>query len=139
MQGGQKGFTLVEMMIVVAIIAVLAAIAVPNYSEQVRKSRRSDAKVALEQTAQTLERCFVDNNTFVFHAINAPSCPQTFTTHDGYYTITVAATPTSYNLTAQPTSKGGQDGDRQCFQMILASNGIRASKDKLGTYNDYCW
>jgi type IV pilus assembly protein PilE len=137
--GQQRGFTLMEVMITVVIIAILAAIAVPNYNDQVRKSRRADAKVALEQTAQQLERCFVDNNTFVYDAANAPGCPQSFTTDDGYYTINVAATATTYSLTAQPTSKGKQDDDSQCNQMILASDGSKTSKDKTGTVNDYCW
>lgn len=137
--GGQRGFTLIEVMITVAIIAILAAIATPAYNQQVRKSRRADAKVALEQTAQGLERCFVDNNTFVFDAANAPGCPQSFTTNDGYYTITVAATATTYSLTARPTSKGGQDEDSQCNQMILSSDGSKISKNKTGTVNDYCW
>ncbi|WP_455210278.1 type IV pilin protein [Kaarinaea lacus] len=137
--GNNKGFTLIEVMIVVAIIAVLAAIAVPNYSEQVRKSRRADAKVALEQTTQRLERCYVDNNTFVYHVTDAPSCPQTHTTSDGYYTITVVATATNYSVTAQPTSIGNQDADTQCYQMTMASNGTKTSKDKTGTFNDYCW
>jgi len=137
--GNNRGFTLIEVMIVVAIIAVLAAIAVPNYSEQVRKSRRADAKVALAQTAQRLERCFVDNNTFVHHATDAPSCPQSHATNDGYYTITVVATATTYSVTAQPTSKGSQDADTQCYQMTMASDGSKISKDKAGTFNDYCW
>lgn len=139
MQGGNRGFTLIELMIVVAIIAILAAVATPAYNEYVRKSRRADAKVALAQTAQRLERCFVDNSTFVYHVTDAPGCPQNFTTADGYYTIAINATATTYSITAQPTSKGGQDGDTKCNQLILASNGNKTSKDKAGTFNDYCW
>jgi type IV pilus assembly protein PilE len=137
--GQQRGFTLMEVMITVAIIAILAAIAVPAYNEQVHKSRRADAKVALEQTAQSLERCYVDNNTFVYDAANAPGCPQSHTTSDGYYTIAVAATTTTYTLTATPTTKGGQDEDSHCNQMVLGSNGNKTSKDKAGALNDYCW
>ena len=120
-------------------MAILAAIAIPNYSDQVRKSRRADAKVSLAQTTQQLERCYVSNNTFVFDAVNAPGCPQSHTTNDGYYTITVVATPTSYSAIAKPTSKGGQDDDIRCYEMTMASDGSTSSKDKTGALSDSCW
>jgi Tfp pilus assembly protein PilE len=75
----------------------------------------------------------------VFDAANAPGCPQSHTTSDGYYTITVAATPSTYSLTARPTAKGSQDDDSHCNQIILGSDGSKTSKDKTGTVNDYCW
>jgi type IV pilus assembly protein PilE len=139
MRSVQRGFTLIELMAVVAILAILAAIAIPSYYEQVRKSRRSDAKVALEKTAQQLERCYAQNNTFVYDATSAPSCPQNFTTNGGYYTISVAATPTSYKLSAQPTVKGGQNKDADCSNFILDSSGSKTSKDGSGLVNNHCW
>jgi type IV pilus assembly protein PilE len=134
-----RGFTLIEVMITVAVLAILAAIAVPSYNEYVRKSRRADAKVALAQTAQQLERCFAQNNTFVYDAADAPSCPQDFTTNDGYYTVVVAATVTTYTLSAQPTGKGGQNNDAQCGKFILDSNGSKTSQDSSGVASDDCW
>lgn len=139
MNNQQRGFTLIEVMITVAVLAILAAIAIPSYGNYVRKSRRADAKVALEQTAQRLERCFVDNNTFVFDAVNASSCPQSFTTSDGYYTVAVAATVTTYSISAQPTAKGGQNRDAQCNLFVLTSTGSKTAKDKNGALTGDCW
>ena len=58
------GFTLIELMIVVAVVAILAAIAVPSYQEQVRKSRRAQAKADIVEYVQMAERFFTVNNTF---------------------------------------------------------------------------
>ncbi len=58
------GFSLIELMVVVAIVAILAAIAYPNYTDTVRRSNRSDARATLLQIAQSLERYFTENNTY---------------------------------------------------------------------------
>ena len=65
MRAYQKGFTLVEVMIVVAIIAILAAIVIPSYQSAVRKAHRTDAKTALATIAQLMERYNTQNNTYV--------------------------------------------------------------------------
>ena len=62
MERFQKGVTLMELLIVVVIVGILAAIAYPSYRAQVMRSHRSDAKIALERAAQTLERCFTNSN-----------------------------------------------------------------------------
>ena len=55
---GQRGVTLMELMVVMVIIGILAAIAYPSYRAQVRRSNRTEARVALEQTAGALEKCY---------------------------------------------------------------------------------
>jgi type IV pilus assembly protein PilE len=59
------GFTLVELMVVVAIIALLASIAYPGYQSQVRKTRRADAEGALSSFASAMERYYTENNTYL--------------------------------------------------------------------------
>ena len=59
-----RGFTLIELMIVVAIIAIISAIAVPMYGNYVQKSRRTDAKAKLMEVAQSLERCFTQFSAY---------------------------------------------------------------------------
>jgi type IV pilus assembly protein PilE len=125
-----QGMTLIEVMIVVVIIGILAAIAYPSYTSHVEKARRADAKAALLDAAQRLERCYTQTNTYVGCAVPAES-------PDGFYTIapTVAVTATSFSLTA--TRQGAQAGDTRCGNFTLTSNGVRTVS---GTYSaDQCW
>lgn len=123
-----RGFTLIELMIVIAIVAILTAIAVPLYTNQVEKTRRADAVSSLMATAQQLERCFTRNSDYT----NA-SCPSgTFPSEDEFYEITVTSTSTTYDLTAAP--QGSQSGD-DCASFELDHLGNRNS---TGTA-DRCW
>jgi type IV pilus assembly protein PilE len=93
------GFTLIELMFVVAIVAILLALAYPSYLEQVRKARRADATSSLMDRAQVLERCFTRLNTYV-------GCPTPEgLSNDGYYNIEFGEdepTATTYSLVAEP-------------------------------------
>lgn len=116
------GFTLVELMIVVAILAILAAIALPNYSDYVRTSRRSDAVTALSTAAVAFEKYRV-NNTGYPTGLSAAGVSGT--SPDGYYTISINGTPTStaYTIVATPTTKGGQNNDTACSSISLNQAG----------------
>lgn len=99
------GFTLIELMFVVAIVAILLALAYPSYVDQVRKARRSDATSTLTDRAQSLERCFTR-----FNAYNDAACPSPVgPSEEGFYAITAVITATSYTLTATP--QGDQAND----------------------------
>jgi len=119
------GFTLIELMVVVAIVAIIVAIALPSYSRQVEKTRRADAQSALLDAAQALERCFTRNNAY-----NAPACSVPTTSPDGFYTITLTATPSTFNLTATAT------GSDACSPFTLDHLGVRNSG---GSEADRCW
>ncbi len=101
----QSAFTLIELMIVIAIIGILGAIAYPSYQESVRTSRRSDAMAALLEESQRAERYYSINGTYVGWAVAGS------TSEEGFYTIATSATPTAsaFALTATPT--GVQNGD----------------------------
>jgi type IV pilus assembly protein PilE len=99
-----RGFTLVELMIVIAVLAILAAIAVPSYYRQVEKSRRADAQSALLSAAQTLERCFTRTNTYVgCFTTTAPGQAS----QEGFYNVR-ATTLTATTLCCQPRQPVGR-------------------------------
>ena len=137
----QGGFTLIEMMIVVALIAIIAAIAYPAYTEQVLRSRRADGRAGLMGTAQELERCFTQYNAY-----NDTSCPVVGAgpaisqpSPEGYYTITDSTlTATTFDLTATPTSVGGQDRDTVCTTLTLDHTGQTGSTGARAA-NSECW
>ncbi len=136
-----KGFTLIELMVVVTIVAILAALAYPSYQEQVRKTRRADATTALMKTAQVLERCYTE-----FHKYNDPNCPAVkssntaalssdySTTDEGYYNIS-ATTLNANAFTLQAAPTGAQSGDR-CGRFTLDHVGrqrVSGDGDQDGT------
>jgi len=128
-----KGFTLIELMIVVVIVSILAAVAYPSYQDSVRKSRRSDGTAALLQAAQILERCYTELNSYASTTcsiVTAAAPPINIVTGTGglsgagYYTITATPTATTYTLTATPTALGGQNND-SCGTYTLTQTGAR--------------
>lgn len=137
--GKKRGFTLIELMIALAIVAILAAIAYPSYRRSVMKSRRSDAEVALRQTAQQLERCYTNFGTY-----DSSSCPVSDgskdTSPEGYYQVNVTATATTYQLTAAPTTKGAQNKDTECAKFTLDQTGSKTASDNSGgDTTNTCW
>lgn len=134
------GFSLIELMIVVAIIGIIAAIAFPSYQGAVANSRRSDAQSALTAFSNAMERHYTENNNSYLGAAaggantGAPAVFPTEAPLDGgtkFYDLTIsAATRNSYTLQAAP--KGGQAGDGN---LQLLSNGTRQwDRDGAGTW-----
>ena len=123
-----KGFTLIELMIVVAVLAILAALAIPIYSDHVDRTRRADAVTGLTQLAQELERCFTRNNSYT-----ADACPTgPVDSPDGFYSIAINADSTEYTLTA--TAQGNQTRDN-CDDFTLDSLGNRDADPNVAE----CW
>lgn len=107
-----KGFTLIELMIVVAIVAILAAIAIPTYQEQVRKGRRADAARAVGQLQLDLERWRGENPSYAnCGGAGCGSGTYPVPPTSDHYTIAMAGqTAIAYTVTATPA--GVQAGDR---------------------------
>lgn len=113
------GFTLVELMIVVAVVAILAAIALPSYQEHVRKSRRVDTQTAMLELAQFMERHYTTNNSYAGAALPSGVTGRVA----DFYTITLSAqSAQAYTLQAAPTGKQSAD---TCGTLTLAHTGAR--------------
>ena len=133
-QAGQRGFTLIELMIVVVIMAILAAIAFPSYQEHMRKTRRSEAKSHLMDLANRMERYYANQNSYTGASV-AALMGSTSSEH-GYYTLSIdPLAAETYTLNAAPAAV--QSGDR-CGTFTYDSSGSRGvSGGSLGT--DRCW
>ena len=86
-----NGFTLIELMIVVAILAIIVSIGYPLYTDQVRKARRAEAKTALQEAMNREERFFTTNNTYTTNLGQLGYGGATFTTQEGWYQVSAAA------------------------------------------------
>ena len=139
MRAKQSGFTLIEIMVVVVIIGVLAAIAYPSYREQVRRSNRAEAKILLEQKAQALEKCFARSMDFTSVAC-APALAVVPTPKGSYQVGANPATPataTTYSLIA--TAQGPQAGDSECVNFTLNESGTRGVSGSYSATPARCW
>lgn len=122
------GFTLIELMVVVAVVAILAAIAIPSYQEQVRKSRRGQAQADLVELAQRAERFHTVNNTYVGFWDTVPTAHKRSPRDGGsaFYAIEMSgATAGAFTLTAVPVSGTAQASDR-CGSMRLDQTGRKS-------------
>lgn len=138
----QQGVTLIELMIVVVIVAILAAIAYPSYRDYVLRSHRSDAKIALERIAQTLERCYTNSNAPKTYAGCAPLAgvtAGTATSDNGYYTLDFSAAPNATTFTARATAVGGQLADSDCRMFTLDNTNTRVAQTAASVANPTCW
>lgn len=134
-----QGFTLIELMMVVAVIAILAVIAMPSYNEYIRRGHRADARAGLLQAQQWLERAATAMG-------NYPTTLPTALTWSGdatkRYTIGFEAgnSNAAYTLTAAPNA-GPQASDK-CGTYTLSNAGVRGANGKLSGeagYDPDCW
>lgn len=115
----QQGFTLIEILIVVALLGILSAIAFPSYSDYVESSRRADGHLALLNGTQDMERCRSTKFSYTNCDIATDESEQQ------YYDVEVSSkTATSFTITA--TAKGAQSGDTDCSTMSIDDLGVRA-------------
>ncbi len=132
-----RGFTLIELMIVVAVVAILVAIAIPAYNDQVRKSRRGQAKADIVELAQRAERFHTINNTYVGFWATVPTgdrvSPRTGGTNA--YAISQVEAANTFLLTATP--QGGQTNDTLCGTLTINQAGVK-TRSGTGSLSD-CW
>ena len=137
-----KGFTLLELMIAVAVVGILAAVAIPNYSRYVRQANRADAKTILLENAQFLERNYTENNKY--HKDSGGddiSIPVTVSPKTGtaLYNISAATlTATTYKLTATPVT-GKTMANDECAALSINQLGQKTVSDSATLSADECW
>ncbi len=134
-QNRQRGFTLIEVLIVVAIIGILTAIAYPSYVEYVERGRRNDAKAVLLEASQYMERYFTERGTYV-GAVLPASLTKAPREGDVWYNIGVSGVGAStYTLTAQ-TKTGWTP--KKCGSLSVDQLGTKSRSDVSETVAN-CW
>ena len=136
MRRARRGFTLIELMVVLAVAAILSAVAFPSYQSQVAKGRRADAKQALLELAQKLERFNTERGTFAGASLGSGGL-YPLVSSGGYYSLAITSqSADGFTLSAAP--RGNQAGDA-CGALGYNHLGDRSVGAGATLSLDQCW
>lgn len=131
-----RGFSLIELMVVVLVIGVLAAIALPSYQNSVVNSRRGTAAACLTELAQFMERYYTTNQSYLGAVLPGTTCRGELA---AFYTFDFVGTPDATNFSLQATAIGSQaTRDTRCGNLGINQRGTR-SVSVTGASPAQCW
>ena len=138
-----RGVTLVELMVVIAVVGTLAAIAVPTYRRYLLRSQRSEAKISLMQIQTAQEKYYQQYNAYTSNltaAVNAGGLGLQNQSETGKYNLAISTFPAdgqSYTATATPRPGGGQTDDTPCGNFTITNRAVRGVSGGYGP--EMCW
>ena len=131
-----RGMTLIELMVVVAIVAILASVALPTWNTQVQKSRRADARNTLILVRVEQEKYRADNGSYASSMSALGLGIYNSTSRDYYNVSIVSSSATAFVASAAPNANGGQSGD-SCGTFAINQSGLDGSGE-YASISD-CW
>lgn len=135
-----KGFTLMEILITVAIVGLLAAIALPSYQASIRRSNRADAQITLSKLATLEEQYYFRSNQYTgdfADIVNGATTGQPIDSDEEHYSIALTGGGTTWSMTA--TAQGVQANDTDCASLTLTSLGNKTALDSSNAASTECW
>ena len=142
-----QGFTLIEIMIAVAIIAIISGFAYPSYVKHVQRAKRVDAQTAVLEAAQRQEAYYLRNNSY---AKDLTQLEYNSTSSEGLYNLALSATPsgctgnhttvcTGFQITATPVTTKPQAKDSDCQSLKINQLGTKSATDANNNATTKCW
>ena len=136
-----RGITLLEMLAVVLLVGIIAALALPGYRQQMRRVYRTEAMIALLELQNAEEKYFLRHNAYSGNISAAPPAGLGLATSSSsnkyFLSIAVASDGHSFIATATPTAEGGQASDLECLAFSIDARGRRAVSGNRDVR--YCW
>ena len=143
LQPDERGFSLIELMIVIVIVGILAGIAMPSYSAYLEKTRRTDARTALLEIASVQERVFFERSQYSDAMSDVWNLQDgdDYVSAESYYVLTVAIgdDDNGAEFTATATARGQQSDDVDCETLSIDETGRKAATAGSGGDSSICW